>query len=83
MSLSLSVDVDGSDSLSSEAVQLFSSLSSLQPKIFAQLQVRKTSQIIGQFRISQSGAEVNYKSAKLASCFFSLSLLLFSRPPCH
>ncbi|XP_040004202.1 calcium-responsive transcription factor-like isoform X2 [Xiphias gladius] len=31
-------DVDGSDSLSSEAVQLFSSLSSLQPKIFAQLQ---------------------------------------------
>ncbi|XP_070771212.1 calcium-responsive transcription factor-like [Enoplosus armatus] len=30
--------VDGSDSLSPEAVQLFSSLSSLQPKIFAQLQ---------------------------------------------
>ncbi|XP_018518218.1 calcium-responsive transcription factor isoform X1 [Lates calcarifer] len=30
--------VDGGDSLSPEAVQLFSSLSSLQPKIFAQLQ---------------------------------------------
>uniref|UniRef100_UPI003AAEAD2F LOW QUALITY PROTEIN: calcium-responsive transcription factor-like n=1 Tax=Centroberyx gerrardi TaxID=166262 RepID=UPI003AAEAD2F len=35
---SLSLVLDGSDTLSPEAVQLFSSLSSLQPKIFAQLQ---------------------------------------------
>lgn len=40
--VSLSPGMDGSVSLSPEAVQLFSSLSSLQPKIFAQLQVRKT-----------------------------------------
>ncbi|XP_076603026.1 calcium-responsive transcription factor isoform X3 [Chaetodon auriga] len=38
LTLTPAAEVDGSDSLSPEAVQLFSSLSSLQPKIFAQLQ---------------------------------------------
>uniref|UniRef100_A0A8D0ALV4 Calcium responsive transcription factor n=1 Tax=Sander lucioperca TaxID=283035 RepID=A0A8D0ALV4_SANLU len=38
--------VDGGDSLSPDAVQLFTSLSSLQPRIFAQLQVRKHQQPI-------------------------------------
>lgn len=47
MSLCVSVNqkaavLEGSDTLSPDAVQLFTSLTSLQPKIFAQLRVSKT-----------------------------------------